>query len=305
MLTELADVLRSAGLKVMEEPGWKTRGHGQMAGVLTITCHHTANGGTIGNSPSLRVVKEGRPGLSGPLSQLFLARDGTWHVVAAGVSYHAGVSRENRFTNKWAVGIEAEAKGVPGTASDWPKVQVDSYARGCAALVKRYQLSVADVRGHKETCDPPGRKSDPSFDMAAFRRQVGAELVKLNTPIEEIPTMELTDKIKLSEAAAKAMSIPGYTLRKTGDELSLSYILQWGGPGTYRALGKIQTLTTQYSMLASQIKTLTAAVTALAEQSPEGIKAAFEDGTEKLKEELEKIDVQVSLTSGETEDIRE
>ncbi|CAF5097830.1 unnamed protein product, partial [Rotaria sp. Silwood1] len=27
MLTNLADILRRAGLRVVEEPGWKTRGH--------------------------------------------------------------------------------------------------------------------------------------------------------------------------------------------------------------------------------------------------------------------------------------
>ncbi|CAF1523055.1 unnamed protein product, partial [Rotaria sordida] len=27
MLTNLADILRRAGLRVLEQPGWKTRGH--------------------------------------------------------------------------------------------------------------------------------------------------------------------------------------------------------------------------------------------------------------------------------------
>ena len=36
MLTDLADVLRAAGLKVQEIAGWTTRGHGQMTDVEAI-----------------------------------------------------------------------------------------------------------------------------------------------------------------------------------------------------------------------------------------------------------------------------
>lgn len=98
MLTDLATVLRAAGLKVQEVPGWKTRGHGQMTSVETIACHHTA-GPKTGNYPSLGVVRDGRPGLDGPLAQLGLARDGTWLVIAAGASPSArACSRGVRYT---------------------------------------------------------------------------------------------------------------------------------------------------------------------------------------------------------------
>ncbi len=207
MLTDLDRTLRDAGLSVVELNGWKTRGRpGGMEGVKTITCHHTANGGASGNSPSLTVVRDGRPGLPGPLSQVFLARDGTWYVVAAGKSNHAGESQENRFTNPWAVGIEAEAVGVPGTAGDWPDVQMRSYARGVAALIKRYGLNAADVRGHKETCAPVGRKSDPSFDMSSFRRRVLA--VDLD---QEVPhVIDAADVNKIAKAVG-ALPIPNKT----------------------------------------------------------------------------------------------
>ena len=89
MLTDLADVLRSADLNVIEEPGWKTRGHGVMASVKSILCHHTA-GPATGDYPSLQIVRDGRPDLSGPLAQLGLSRSGLWYVIAAGRSYHAG-----------------------------------------------------------------------------------------------------------------------------------------------------------------------------------------------------------------------
>ncbi len=40
--------------------------------------------------PSLGVIRDGRPGLKGPLSQLGLGRDGAYYVIAAGRAQHAG-----------------------------------------------------------------------------------------------------------------------------------------------------------------------------------------------------------------------
>jgi hypothetical protein len=188
MLTQLASVARRTGYPVIEVPGWKTRGRpGGMLAVRTITTHHTANGGAKGNYPSLRVVRDGKAGLSGPLAQYGIGIDGTIYVIAAGKCNHAGTSRKTDYLNPYAIGIEAEAVGVPGTKGDWPEPQMDAYARLCAALVAEFNLSVADVRAHKETCAPIGRKSDPSFNMAAFRVRVSAVNLK------EAPTVAAGD----------------------------------------------------------------------------------------------------------------
>lgn len=167
LLTDLADACRKSGLPVEEVPGWKTRGHGQMLAVRTIVCHHTA-GPATGNYPSLGVVRDGRSDLPGPLSQLGLGRDGTVYVIAAGLSYHAGSVRQSDYGNSWSIGIEAEATGVTA----WPAVQMEAYARLCAALCEHYGVPVSRVLGHKEVCAPAGRKTDPNFDMAAFRAAV-------------------------------------------------------------------------------------------------------------------------------------
>lgn len=176
MLTQLATVARRTGYPVVEVPGWKTRGRpGGMNGVRTITTHHTANGGAKGNYPSLRVVRDGRKGLPGPLAQYGIGVDGTIYVIAAGKCNHAGASRRIDYTNPWAIGIEAEAEGVPGDKEDWPPKQMDSFARLCRALVDEFDgVGVADVRAHRETCSPSGRKSDPVFSMARFRDRVAA-----------------------------------------------------------------------------------------------------------------------------------
>lgn len=198
MLTDLATIARRTGYPVVEVPGWKTRGRpGGMLGVRTITCHHTANGGAPGNYPSLRVVRDGRPGLPGPLAQLGLGVDGTVYVIAAGKCNHAGVSRATFYTNSWAVGIEAEAEGVPGDKQDWPPAQWDSYVRLCRALVDAYGLTSTDVRGHKETCSPAGRKSDPSFDMGKLRAAVRT-LSPLKLPTKEATAV--TETINLDDS---------------------------------------------------------------------------------------------------------
>lgn len=169
MLTDLADACRKSGLKVVEVDGWRTRGHGPMSDVQTLVAHHTATSrAASGDYPSLRIVRDGRSDLPGPLAQLGLGRSGTVYVIAAGVAYHAGETWSSSQNNWNAIGIEAEADGV----SSWDPAQVDAYARLCHALIEHYGLSVARVQGHKEIAKPAGRKIDPNFDMAAFRGRV-------------------------------------------------------------------------------------------------------------------------------------
>ncbi|HEV7660336.1 MAG TPA: N-acetylmuramoyl-L-alanine amidase [Allosphingosinicella sp.] len=170
-LSWLAQVLKDAGLKVAEQPGWQSRGRGAMGNVKGVICHHTA-GPKSGIMPSLTVVTNGRPGLDGPLAQLGLGRDGTWFVIAAGRANHAGAGAWKGITagNMSFIGIEAENQGIP--ADPWPAAQVDSYAKGCAALLKKLGAGVDMCIGHKEWA--PRRKIDPSFDMKAFRDKVAA-----------------------------------------------------------------------------------------------------------------------------------
>ena len=53
-------------------------------------------------------------------------------------------------------------------------MQLAAFAQLCRVLVDYFGLSVSAVLGHKEVADPPGRKPDPNFDMAAFRHAVSA-----------------------------------------------------------------------------------------------------------------------------------
>ena len=168
LATRLERAVKNAGVKYKKVSGWASRGHGTMGSIQSVICHHTA-GPKSGNSPSLNVVAYGRPGLSGPLAQLFLARDGTVYLVAAGVSYHAGRVSSSRYANSHAIGIEAEATGL----DSWPAHQINEYAKLCKALIKEFGLSTSRVRGHKEVAVPRGRKPDPNFSMSDFRKKVG------------------------------------------------------------------------------------------------------------------------------------
>jgi hypothetical protein len=173
----LPEVLRNAGLAVVEQPGWRTRGHGDVGIIKGVMCHHTA-GPKHGIMPSLQMVTDGRSDLSGPLAQLGLGRDGTFFVVAAGLAYHAGAGSWRAITtgNASFIGIEAENTGFPAgpDADPWPEVQLDAYRRGVAALLKKIGAGASMCCGHKEYALPAGRKIDPHFDMVEFRRQVAA-----------------------------------------------------------------------------------------------------------------------------------
>jgi len=176
-LTWLPKVLLDAGLKVAEQPGWKTRGHGNVGSIKGVMCHHTA-GGLKGNMPSLNVVTYGRSGLPGPLAQLCLGRDGTYFVVAAGRAYHAGRGNWQGVTagNTSFIGIEAENTGrTSGPQADpWPDVQLDAYRRGVAAILKKIRADAIMCCGHKEYRLPQDYKIDPTFNMDDFRFQVAA-----------------------------------------------------------------------------------------------------------------------------------
>lgn len=168
LATRLKRAVKNAGIKYKEVSGWESRGHGTMGAIQSVMCHHTA-GAKNGDHPSLNVVTHGHSGLSGPLAQFFLSRNGTAYLVAAGVCWHAGRVGSPIYQNSHSVGIEAEATGT----SSWSSVQVDAYAKLCKALCKEFGLSTSRVVGHKEAATPRGRKIDPNFSMDDFRKKVG------------------------------------------------------------------------------------------------------------------------------------
>lgn len=169
----LPDVLRKAGLKVVEVKGWQTRGHGDMGKVFGVLCHHTAECKDHDLEPALKTITEGRKDLMGPLCNLGLGQDGTFYMVAAGKAWHAGPGEWHGVTegNSHFIGVEAENDGL---GEIWPEIQMDAYAKGSAVIAKYCGFTAQMVAGHGEYALPKGRKSDPSFSMPDFRKRVEA-----------------------------------------------------------------------------------------------------------------------------------
>jgi hypothetical protein len=221
-LTWLPQVLRDAGLEVVEHPGWQTRGHGDMGKMQGVLCHHTG-GPLSGEFPDLNVLVTGRPDLAGPLSHLGLGRSGTFYVIAAGKGWHAGAGNWQGVTdgNSHFIGIEAENTGeTTGARADpWPEVQMDAYARGCAAILKHIGAKSIMTVGHKEYALPKGRKSDPSFDMKAFRDRV-AKIMG-----------ETSEDIDMTEPASIRTKNPGAMWGRTGRKPSAFFATAAGPHG--------------------------------------------------------------------------
>lgn len=124
--------------------------------------HHTATSLSASDAAVVGLLRYGRPGLSGPLAQLGLGRDGTFYVIAAGKANHNGYGTYGNQT----IGIEAFNSGV---GEPWPAAQYDAWVKGTAALADA-GWAVA-LLGHKES--DPTRKIDPAgIDMNKARYDV-------------------------------------------------------------------------------------------------------------------------------------
>ena len=178
-LTQLAKVARRTGYPVTEVKGWESRGHGPQPSVQGIVCHHTAGASAGGDYPSLAVVRDGRAGLSGPLSHFGLGRSGRIYVIAAGRCWHNAPSTSSHHTNCASIGIEAENDG----RQPWPAAQLDAYKKLCAELCREFGLPASRVKGHKEVNT---QKPDPhSVNMNAFRADVARLIAGGSLPQQE------------------------------------------------------------------------------------------------------------------------
>ncbi len=113
---------RDYAIEVLELPGWGTRGATWARVPAGIIDHHDASSRKSGEWGALGIIRDGRPGIPGPLSQFQIARclDNVPRlaVVAAGRANHAGkggpmwglVPRDAG--NSWLYGAEAANDGV-------------------------------------------------------------------------------------------------------------------------------------------------------------------------------------------------
>jgi N-acetylmuramoyl-L-alanine amidase len=146
LLTNLASILRGAGLDVHEVDGWQQRqrgGSGYDPTPIGIIVHHTASPSSWDGQRDVNYlalecdVK--------PMSNLYLARSGAWWVLAAGASNTNGTGGPwgpipVDSANSRVIGIEA---GNNGIGEPWPDVMQTSYITGVAALADAFDIDPA------------------------------------------------------------------------------------------------------------------------------------------------------------------
>lgn len=137
----------------------------------------------------------------------------------------------------------ASATAIDLNSTQHPRGVHDTFTAGQVAAIRRILNSITDDHdrpifrwGHDYQHAPVDDMHFEINDDPAHAKQA-ADKLRHRPPVEEVD-MQPTDMIKLTEAAARAMSAaPGATPRKAGDEVSVSYLLQWGGAG----LARVQT----------------------------------------------------------------
>jgi N-acetyl-anhydromuramyl-L-alanine amidase AmpD len=190
----IADVLAAQGVKLVEYPGWRNRGHGEFKDIRGVMVHHTGSDNATAAS-----IANGRSDLAGPVSQLHIARDGTVTVVAVGVAWHAGVGMypwlPTNMGNWHMIGIECANSGTSPTAAHrthWPDEQYFALVNCCAAVNRRLSQTSARTIGHKEYAGRAQGKWDPgaiNMDIlrADIQARIGTESGTAPTPRPPVP----------------------------------------------------------------------------------------------------------------------
>jgi hypothetical protein len=170
----LPAVLRAAGLTVHEVSGWQSRG-GATFDPRGIIVHATAGSRTAPDLAEIKVLLTGSASAPAPIAQLYLSRTGHWHVVASGRCNHALLGQRGTplagLGNTNLLGIEA---ANDNRGEQWPPAMYESYTRGVAAICHWMGWPVERAVGHKE--HQPLGKTDPTFNMPAFRMRVASHL---------------------------------------------------------------------------------------------------------------------------------
>lgn len=169
MLTDLADVLRGAGLVVVELDGWQhiARGSGGYDGAPWCTMwHHTASAGDgAADAHYCTFVSDVRP-----VCNVVVGRDGIVYVCAAGATNTNGSGGpltlpDGRTVpadamNTKAIGVELSNDGV---GMGYPQVQIDAAFAVSNACAAAYGYRPDNVAGH---VDWTTRKIDPATAAA-------------------------------------------------------------------------------------------------------------------------------------------
>ncbi|MFR9729452.1 N-acetylmuramoyl-L-alanine amidase [Saccharopolyspora sp. MS10] len=172
----LGEVLRAAGLRVVESPGWleRTANSGALPEPVGVLVHHTATPASYADpAPSLRLVIDGRSDLAGPLCHGLIGFDGVVHLISAGRANHAGKARASGPVpagdgNVLYVGFELDYQGVEQGPS--PE-QYSASLIATRAVLDRLGAPHEAARGHKET-SVTGKIDPGHVDMDRYRAEL-------------------------------------------------------------------------------------------------------------------------------------
>lgn len=190
----MADALHEASIPFIAEPGWETRGSSTFdpqGGVI----HHDALPATVKAANAVRLMRDGRSDLAGPLCNVWGDDDNdrtgergdpVAHLIAAGRANHAGRGGWLGMSGNSKVwGIEARNNGI---GEPWTPQMVEFLQRISAAFAHYAGHGPEKICGHKEWA--PGRKIDPAgIDMHEFRAEVKWFLGTADSPVLPTPAM--------------------------------------------------------------------------------------------------------------------
>ena len=270
MAEDLLAILQARGLQTTEETGWRDRG-GRRFEPVGVIIHHTAGTG-IKTILSGRMLENGKF-LPPPLANLYIAKSGQVHLVAAGRANHAGpgvarvLDEVRRNTapvgsiqerglkddkpqfvgNPFFYGIEAENRG---TGKDpWPEIQLEAIRRTSAALCDHHGWPAARVIAHKEWTQ---RKIDPKgFEMADLRDAVAKLLVNPITIEEATVAFDLAGTIPVPGGQPDALGrFPFWGWRRDGSVFAFN-----GAPGPVPSESDKKTITADGPVVAMHPRT--------------------------------------------------
>lgn len=306
-LDKMADVLRAAGLKVVEVPGWKTRGYASqdLQAALGVLWHHTATNRlqyANNNAPTLGMLVNGRSDLPGPLCNLGFGRDGTVYVVATGVANHAGAGSlpgvPVNMGNHYLIGIEMESSGVKPW--DWTPEQLYWAPRLGAALENGFLLGLPPEKriqaAHYEYSSQG--KIDPAGwpgGMDGLRASINAVLAGGTKPPAPVKDEFEMATLKQLEDTVNGLFTKAWNRQGPGVSgvTNLGAVVAWSDSNRLATEAKI-------AGLDAQLKGLVGAVAALAKGEQfdeEKLLASVQARTEAgVKAALESIETQTTVT---------
>jgi hypothetical protein len=245
----LEEVLRPVlGNKLRTLPGWDDCGHGDFGDIWGVMWHHTGNSRATAQS-----IRDGRPDLEGPVSNLHIAPDGTVTIVAVGVCWHSGAGSgfglPTNNANDRLIGIECawptiKADGTYNAGERWPDAQIISMRDVGAALTSKLGYGAERNIGHKEWAGSAQGKWDPgNIDMNWFRGEIAKAMrgefatkpevlvpgAPLGAPELPPPPNPRTDRVLLEEIWDQLRGPGAHGWPQLGNRSLVDYLADLGG----------------------------------------------------------------------------